>query len=85
MSALMQAIGSIAIGSVVDRYGRKWPASAASVLTLIGTAVQYTATSRGALLGGKMINGLGIGAVMAVGTIYLAEVSGSQQLPVGRC
>lgn len=74
MSALMQAVGSVAIGSIVDRFGRKWPACLASGLTLVGTAVQFVAKSRATLMGGKMISGFGIGAVMAVATVYLAEV-----------
>lgn len=74
MSALMQAVGSVVIGSIIDQYGRKWPACFASGLTLVGTDVQFVARSRATLMGGKMLSGLSIGAVMAVGTVYLAEV-----------
>jgi MFS family permease len=74
MSSLMQAIGAILCGWVIDRFGRKWPASASATLTLVRTAVQYTAVSRGSLMAGKMISGLGIGAVLAVATTYIAEV-----------
>ena len=74
MASLTQAVGSIAIGTISDKYGRKWPSCCASILTMVGTAVQFTAHSRGALMGGKMIAGFGIGATLAMGITYLAEV-----------
>jgi MFS family permease len=74
MAYLIQAIGSVSVGTISDKYGRKWPACGASILTLAGTAVQFTAHSRGALMGGKMISGFGIGAIMAMGLTYCAEV-----------
>jgi MFS family permease len=74
MASLTQAVGSIAIGTISDKYGRKWPSCCASILTMVGTAVQFTAHSREALMGGKMIAGLGIGATLAMGITYLAEV-----------
>lgn len=75
MSGLCQAIGAIIIGLIADRLGRKWPACAATFLTLTGTAVQYTAHARGTLMAGKMIAGLGVGAILAVATTYASEVS----------
>lgn len=74
MASLTQAVGSIAIGTISDKYGRKWPSCCASILTMVGTAVQFTAHSREALMGGKMISGFGIGATLAMGITYLAEV-----------
>lgn len=75
MSALCQSLAAFTIGFVMDRYGRKWPACAAGALTMIGTAVQYTSHSRGSLLAGKMVNGLGVGASLAVATSYASEVA----------
>ena len=75
LSLAAQAIGAIIIGFVTDRFGRKWPASACAALTVIGTAVQYIAHDRATLLGGKIINGFGIGAAMAVATVYASEIA----------
>ena len=80
MASLTQAVGSILVGTISDKYGRKWPAACASVVTMVGTAVQFTAQSRGALMGGKMIAGFGIGATLATGITYLAEVRHSRSL-----
>lgn len=62
-------------GFFIDRFGRKWPGAACSVLTLVGTALQFTAMTRGVLLGGKMISGFGIGAALAIGTSYASEIA----------
>ncbi|KAF0321837.1 hypothetical protein GQ607_010971 [Colletotrichum asianum] len=74
MSSLTQALGAILVGFIADRYGRKWPSCAAAILTLIRAAVQYIAVQRATLMGGKMITGLGIGAVMATATTYISEL-----------
>ncbi|RDW80047.1 hypothetical protein BP6252_04685 [Coleophoma cylindrospora] len=75
MSSLVQAIGAFAAGYITDRLGRKWPASGAGAVTLIGTAVQYIAHSRGALLGGKMVTGFGVGSSLAIATSYASEIA----------
>ncbi|KIV99228.1 uncharacterized protein PV09_09092 [Verruconis gallopava] len=75
MSSLTQAIGAIICGWVIDKLGRKWPASFSAGLTLAGTAVQYTATTRPGLMAGKMVSGFGIGAVVAIATTYIGEIA----------
>jgi MFS family permease len=60
---------------VSDRFGRKWPGVIAGIVSIAGTAVIYNAKSRGALLAGKMVCGLALGAGMAIGTSYASEVS----------
>ncbi len=74
MSALMQATGAFCVGFLLDRVGRKWPASASGFITMIGTAIQYTCHGRVQLLIGKMVTGVGIGAAMACATSYASEV-----------
>lgn len=74
MSALCQAIGAYCAGFLLDRVGRKWPAVGAGLITVVGTAVQYTSHTRGSLMAGKMVTGLGIGVAMATGTSYASEV-----------
>ncbi|KAJ5630819.1 MFS general substrate transporter [Penicillium longicatenatum] len=75
MSLLCQAIGALMVGSISDRFGRKWPACAAATLTIGGTAMQYYAESRGLLLAGRMVNGLGIGVVVIMSMTYASEVA----------
>ena len=74
MSALIQAIGAFVVRFFLNGFGRKWPAVVGGILTFAGTAVHFTSVSRGALLAGKMVNCLGVGAVMAAATSYASEV-----------
>lgn len=75
MTSLLQAVGAICVGMISDRFGRKWPGVMAGILSIVGTVVLYYAKSRGALLAGKMVCGLALGAGMAIGTTYASEVS----------
>jgi MFS family permease len=83
MTSLLQAIGAICIGMISDRFGRKWPGVIAGIISIAGTAVIYYAKSRGALLAGKMVCGLALGAGMAIGTSYASEVSSIRYYRLG--
>ena len=41
---------------------------------IVGVALQFVATAKGVLLAGKMINGVAVGGLLAVGTTYASEV-----------
>lgn len=75
MSYLLQALGGFLIGFVSDRVGRKWPCVAASMLSIVGVGIQFGATSRAMLLGGKMVNGFAIGCLFATATAWASEIS----------
>ncbi|KAH7066948.1 general substrate transporter [Paraphoma chrysanthemicola] len=75
MSYLLQAIGGFGIGFVSDRIGRKWSCVLACCVSIVGVGIQYAATSRGVLLGGKMVNGLAIGCILASATSWASEIS----------
>ncbi|KUJ16635.1 MFS general substrate transporter [Mollisia scopiformis] len=75
MSYLLQAMGGFLIGFVSDRVGRKWPCVGSCVLSIAGVGIQFGATSRAMLLGGKMVNGLAIGCLFATATAWASEIS----------
>lgn len=79
MSALMQALGGFGIGFgigfVSDKLGRKWTCVGACLISIADVGAQYAATSRGLLLGGKMINGFAIGCLLATSTTWASEIS----------
>lgn len=75
MSALMQAVGGIAIAPVSDRLGRRYSIMGVCVVSAGGVAVQYCSYTRGMLLAGKMINGFAIGGALSVGTTWASEIS----------
>jgi MFS family permease len=75
MSALAQAFGSLSVGFIADRFGRKWATVGAGLITIAGTSIQYTSTARGVLTVGKMVNGFAIGAMLSSGMTYASEVA----------
>lgn len=81
MSALAQAVAATGTGLLADRIGRKWSGCIAGVISLAGATVQYTAHTRSALLGGKIVSGLGIGMAMAAGTTYASEIVSPRLVP----
>jgi MFS family permease len=74
MGSLVQAIAGFSVAFVYDRYGRKWTAFGAGLLSIVGVAVQFTAQSRSALLAGKLVNGFAMGMVTATAQTYVSEV-----------
>ncbi|KAJ5683419.1 hypothetical protein N7462_006584 [Penicillium macrosclerotiorum] len=75
MANLGQAIGSFAIGPLAEWIGRRYAIVLFAVLSCAGVAVQFTATTRWALLIGKMLNGVCSGGIMACGTTYAADIA----------
>ncbi|CZR69445.1 related to MFS sugar permease [Phialocephala subalpina] len=75
MSYLLQAMGGFLVGFVSDRVGRKWPCVGSCLLSIAGVGIQFGATSRAMLLGGKMVNGLAIGCLFATATAWASEIS----------
>ncbi|KAH8652259.1 major facilitator superfamily domain-containing protein [Xylariales sp. PMI_506] len=75
MSSFTQAIGGAGIGILSDRIGRKWCCVGVCAVSFAGVAVQYCAVTRGALLAGKMVNGLAIGCLTASSTAWASKIS----------
>jgi SP family general alpha glucoside:H+ symporter-like MFS transporter len=75
LTNLGQAIGSFAMGFVAQRIGRRYAITSCCLISCAGVAVQYTASTRWALLVGKIIGGFTIGGLLAVGTTYASDVS----------
>ncbi|KAL5329517.1 hypothetical protein ACEPPN_003031 [Leptodophora sp. 'Broadleaf-Isolate-01'] len=75
MSGLCQALGGFFMGFVYERFGRKPSAIGAACLSMAGIAIQYTATSRGSLLAGKMVNCLALGGMVSTGSTYVSEIA----------
>jgi len=68
------AVGSLVIGWMSDRFGRKKAVMASSGLFLVGSVLLASATSFWMLLAGRIICGLATGASL-VTMIYLAELA----------
>ncbi|KAJ7189343.1 general substrate transporter [Mycena pura] len=69
------AIGAAVCSWSADKFGRKRTIQFASIILIVGTAICAGSVNNGMFMAGRIINGLGIGALVTVIPIYQAEVS----------
>ncbi|KAI9591330.1 general substrate transporter [Syncephalis fuscata] len=68
-------ISSTTSGHIADRFGRRMSIIAASIVFLIGGALQTAATKLSMLYAGRIVAGLAIGITYAVVPLYHSEIS----------
>lgn len=69
------AIGAAICSWSADKFGRKRTIQFAATVLVIGAAICAGSINNGMFMAGRLINGLGIGALVTVIPIYQAEVS----------
>ena len=69
------AIGAAICSWTADKYGRKRTIQIAAIVLVIGAAICAGSINNGMFMAGRLINGLGIGALVTCIPIYQAEVS----------
>jgi MFS family permease len=62
-------------GPFADRVGRRTVLRAAAVMFILSAVVSAVAHGLPTLLAGRLLSGLGIGAVLVAGPMYIAEIS----------
>lgn len=67
--------GAIASGFIADRLGRRYSLMIASVIWMIGAAVQCSAQNVAHLVAGRVVSGLAIGITSSQVCVYLAELA----------
>ena len=72
---LPASVSSLISGHVSDRISRKYAILTGALLTFVGTAISAASNNLGALFGGRIITGMGIGQALAVTTVYLVEIT----------
>ncbi|KAH8883793.1 sugar transporter [Thozetella sp. PMI_491] len=70
--------GSLGITQLGNRIGRKKSLLAASTVTVIGAIIQTTSFSLGQLIVGRLISGLGVGAMNVVVPIWQSECTSAR-------
>ncbi|GKZ37267.1 hypothetical protein AbraIFM66950_008724 [Aspergillus brasiliensis] len=75
LSQVATMLGSTAAGPIQDRFGRRAAFLVAACLSAAGIAVVYTASTPGAFLGGKIVNGLSLGLALTTGQTYISEIT----------
>lgn len=68
-------IGSLCSGPISDKLGRKPVIQLASVIWMVGSAIQCAANGQPALIAGRFISGWAIGFCSSQVPVYIAELS----------
>ncbi|KAI5306949.1 hypothetical protein KEM56_006178, partial [Ascosphaera pollenicola] len=68
-------IGALVAGPFSTRYGRLLALRFTTIFFFVGPAFATEASSVGAFVTGRIISGLGAGAAIVVGPIYIAEIA----------
>lgn len=68
-------LGALAAGVLADRYSRRHTILLASVIFVIGSAIQTLSQSIPHLITGRAIGGIGVGALSMLSPLYMAEIS----------
>lgn len=68
-------IGALFASAPADRYGRRFAIQIGSFLGIVGSAMQAAAPSRGVLIGGRVILGVGLSFTTTAGPSLLIELT----------
>jgi MFS family permease len=71
-------IGALCAGFIADKWGRRYALMGASIIWIIGAAVQCSSQNVGHLIAGRIISGLSIGITSSQVCVYLAELAPSR-------
>jgi SP family arabinose:H+ symporter-like MFS transporter len=72
---LTATLSIVAAGPLADRFGRRAVLRAAAVAFAVSAAVAAAASSFGELIVGRLLSGLGVGAVLVAAPMYIAEIA----------
>jgi MFS family permease len=68
-------IGALCAGFIADKWGRRYALMGASIVWVIGAAIQCSTQNVGQLIAGRIISGLSIGITSSQVCVYLAELA----------
>lgn len=68
-------VGAVIAGYIADFLGRKGALQVASLIWLVGAALQASSQNVGHLIGGRVVSGLAIGITSSQCCVYLAELA----------
>ncbi|QKX60354.1 uncharacterized protein TRUGW13939_07499 [Talaromyces rugulosus] len=75
LSQVGTMLGAWSVGFIADRFGRKVCFAIFACVSAAGIAVLYISSTPGVFLGGKIVNAVSLGMAIAVGQIYISEIT----------
>lgn len=77
-TSLGALVASLFAGVLADVIGRKYAVMFCDTLFIAGAALQYTTTSFGGMVAGRLVMGLGVGVGSLCAPLYISELSPSK-------
>lgn len=68
-------IGSLGIGYIADRIGRRLSFAVGLVFTYVGVSLEFIATTNPVFFAGKFLNGFAIGGFVTLSYTYIGEIT----------
>lgn len=68
-------LGALCAGFLADKFGRRYALMVASVIWIIGAAIQCSSQNVGHLIAGRVVSGLSVGITSSQVCVYLAELA----------
>ncbi|PYI09301.1 maltose permease Mal61 [Aspergillus sclerotiicarbonarius CBS 121057] len=75
ISQIASMLGSMSAGPIQDGFGRRAGFLVAACLSAAGIAILFSASSPGAFLAGKIVNGFATGLISTAGQTYVSEIA----------
>lgn len=79
MGSASSAVGSLCVGLMLEKLGRKWTLAISTLFTIIGSLFQTVANSVPLMIVGRLVAGVALGILSPTIPVYVSELARSNE------
>lgn len=79
MGSAGSAVGSLAVGFMLEKLGRRWTLAISTLFTIIGSLFQTVANGPALMIVGRLIAGIALGILTPAIPVYVSELARSNE------